>query len=106
MLRAQGVRGLAELSLIFVTEAEIASLNERFMDKAGPTDVLSFPLLPPEAYPPHAGDPDRGPDVPAGSPVVFAGPRVDITDKVIKALNAQSGAAPAAAPTTATTPPK
>lgn len=28
-------------------------------------------------------------------PVVFAGPRVDITDKVIKALNAQSAAAPA-----------
>src|SRR5690242_18043668 len=32
------------MSLIFVTEAEIASLNERFMDKAGPTDVLSFPI--------------------------------------------------------------
>lgn len=44
VLRAQGVRGLAEMSLIFVTEAEIASLNERFMDKAGPTDVLSFPI--------------------------------------------------------------
>ncbi len=25
------------------------------MGKHGPTDVLSFPLLPPEAYPPHPG---------------------------------------------------
>ena len=25
------------------------------MDKDGPTDVLSFPLLPPETYPPHQG---------------------------------------------------
>ncbi|MBS0445756.1 MAG: OmpH family outer membrane protein [Proteobacteria bacterium] len=31
-------------------------------------------------------------------PVVFAGPRVDITDKVIKALNAQSAGAAAPAP--------
>jgi probable rRNA maturation factor len=44
VLRAQGVRGLAELSLLFVTEAEITGLNERFMGKAGPTDVLSFPI--------------------------------------------------------------
>ena len=26
------------------------------MGKAGPTDVLSFPLLPPEAFPPHDGE--------------------------------------------------
>ena len=44
VLRAQGVRGLAELSLLFVTETEIAQLNERYMDTTGPTDVLSFPI--------------------------------------------------------------
>ena len=38
------MRGLAELSLLFVSEAEIAELNERFMGHAGPTDVLSFPI--------------------------------------------------------------
>ena len=44
VLRAEGVRGLAEMSLIFVTEAEITELNERYMNKTGPTDVLSFPI--------------------------------------------------------------
>ena len=34
----------AELSLSFVTEAEIADLHERYMGEPGPTDVLSFPL--------------------------------------------------------------
>ncbi len=29
------------------------------MGHRGPTDVLSFPLLPPEAYPPHEGGPAR-----------------------------------------------
>ena len=33
-----------EVSLLFVDEAAIAALNERFLDKAGPTDVLSFPI--------------------------------------------------------------
>lgn len=44
VLEAEGVRGGAEVSLLFVDEATIASLNERFMGKQGPTDVLSFPL--------------------------------------------------------------
>jgi probable rRNA maturation factor len=34
----------AELSVSFVSQDEIAGLHERFMDEAGPTDVLSFPL--------------------------------------------------------------
>ena len=34
----------SELSLSFVTEDEIAELHERYLDEAGPTDVLSFPL--------------------------------------------------------------
>jgi len=44
VLRAQGVRGRAEMSLVFVTETEIAELNGRYMGTAGPTDVLSFPI--------------------------------------------------------------
>ena len=43
-LRDQGVRGLAELSLIFATADEMAVLNEQYMGKVGPTDVLAFPL--------------------------------------------------------------
>ena len=34
----------AELSVSFVSQDEIAGLHERFMNEAGPTDVLSFPL--------------------------------------------------------------
>ena len=44
VLAAQGVRGAAELSVMFVTEEAMTGLNERFMDSTGPTDVLSFPL--------------------------------------------------------------
>ncbi|MEZ5217637.1 MAG: rRNA maturation RNase YbeY [Ilumatobacteraceae bacterium] len=41
---AEGVRGAAELSVVFVDEDTIAELNEEYLDKAGPTDVLAFPL--------------------------------------------------------------
>jgi probable rRNA maturation factor len=45
----------ASLGLILSGDAELAELNEAHMGKQGPTDVLSFPLLPREAYPTHAG---------------------------------------------------
>jgi probable rRNA maturation factor len=44
VLDAEGVRGEAELSLVFVDEPAIAELNARYMDEPGPTDVLSFPI--------------------------------------------------------------
>ena len=44
VLVAQGVRGEAELSVLFVDEAAMAELNLRFLGKDGPTDVLSFPI--------------------------------------------------------------
>ena len=44
VLGAQGVRGDAELSMLFVDEEAIAELNKRFLGKEGPTDVLAFPI--------------------------------------------------------------
>jgi len=44
VLEAEGISGDTEVSLLFVDEPTIASLNERFLGKAGPTDVLSFPI--------------------------------------------------------------
>lgn len=44
VLAAEGVRGDAELSILFVDEQAIADLNKRFVGKDGPTDVLSFPI--------------------------------------------------------------
>ena len=44
VLAAQGVRGAAELSLVFVDEATIAEMNSLHMGKVGATDVLAFPI--------------------------------------------------------------
>jgi probable rRNA maturation factor len=44
VLEAEGVRGEAELSVLFVDENSIADLNKRFLGKDGPTDVLAFPI--------------------------------------------------------------
>ena len=40
----------ASIGLILSDDAELAALNGEHMGKPGPTDVLSFPLLPPEAF--------------------------------------------------------
>lgn len=40
----EGVRGGTELSIFFVTSADIADLNVEHMNEPGPTDVLSFPI--------------------------------------------------------------
>jgi probable rRNA maturation factor len=44
VLTAEGVAGNAELSLLFVDEEEMSTLNEQFMGVEGPTDVLAFPI--------------------------------------------------------------
>lgn len=44
VLEAEGVRGDAELSMLFVDETTMAELNQRFRGEDGPTDVLAFPL--------------------------------------------------------------
>ncbi len=54
-LAAAGAPPRAVVGLILSDDEELAALNEAHMGKAGPTDVLSFPLLPPGAYPPHPG---------------------------------------------------
>ena len=63
VLISEGVRGAAELTLMFVPESAIAGLNEKYMGKSGPTDVLSFPLDAVEAVrTPGPGALSRGPD--------------------------------------------
>jgi len=44
VLEEQGVRGDAELSMLFVDEKSMGDLNERFLGREGPTDVLAFPM--------------------------------------------------------------
>jgi probable rRNA maturation factor len=65
----EGVRGLAELSVLFVSEAEIAELNESYMGKLGSTDVLAFPIDAAEAEVVMHNQPiNRGPDRPLPDP--------------------------------------
>ena len=54
-LEAAGAPADATLSLTLSDDAELATLNAEYMSKDGPTDVLSFPLLPPSAFPGHPG---------------------------------------------------
>ncbi len=64
-----------ELTLTFVDAAEIAALNEQYMDKPGPTDVLSFPMddEPVPGVPVLLGDVVISPAVAAGQFAHHAG---------------------------------
>jgi probable rRNA maturation factor len=52
---AAGAPPGATASLTLSDDAELAELNGAHMGKDGPTDVLSFPLLAPAAFPAHPG---------------------------------------------------
>jgi probable rRNA maturation factor len=66
VLGAEGVRGDAELSILFVDEEAMTDLNRRFAGKDGPTDVLSFPI---DEEPPEGGrSPDSGGTGPGDMP--------------------------------------
>ncbi len=54
-LEAAGAPKPASVGLTLADDQALAELNQQHMGKDGPTDVLSFPLLPPDAYPPHRG---------------------------------------------------
>jgi len=66
VLTARGIKGETEVSLLFVDEDAIAALNEQFLGKSGPTDVLSFPI---EDDPSPSGrSPDFGGSGPGSPP--------------------------------------
>ena len=79
VLTARGVKGETEVSLLFVDEEAIAALNEQFLGKEGPTDVLSFPI---EDEPGPTG---RSPDFGGSGPGVTPeqGPLTLLGDVVI-----------------------
>ncbi len=54
-LDAAGAPSPASIAVVLTNDAELTQLNEQHMGEHGPTDVLSFPLLTPSAYPPHPG---------------------------------------------------
>ncbi len=83
------------IGLILSDDAELAELNAAHLGHEGATDVLSFPLLPPEAFPAHAGDPDRGPDPRPGDVAAFIPPgrRIHLGDIVVSVERAAEQAA-------------
>jgi len=90
---AAGAPSPASVGLILSDDTELAELNAAFLGKTGPTDVVSFPLLPREAFPSHPGAADRR----AGFPLEFPlppGRRPHLGDIVISVERAieQSGA--------------
>ena len=48
----------ASIGLILTDDRELAALNAEHMGHQGPTDVLSFPLLPPETFATGGNAPD------------------------------------------------
>jgi probable rRNA maturation factor len=54
---ASGAPTPASVGLVLTDDAELAGLNREHMGGRGPTDVLSFPLLPPEAFGRGSGAP-------------------------------------------------
>lgn len=59
-LDAAGAPGPASIGLILADDGELATLNETQLGTSGPTDVLSFPLLAPTAFPAHLGGSSTG----------------------------------------------
>ena len=84
-LDATGAPSPGSIGLILSDDVELATLNATHLGNEGATDVLSFPLLPPEAFPAHAGDPDRGPDSSPGDAAAFTPPgrRIHLGDLVV-----------------------
>jgi probable rRNA maturation factor len=66
VLEDRGLHGDVEVSLLFVDRPAIAALNQQFLGKDGPTDVLSFPI---EDEPLQGGrSPDSGGSGPGAEP--------------------------------------
>ena len=63
-LTLAGAPAPSSLGLILSDDRELHELNLRHMGEDRPTDVLSFPMLPPSAFPTHAGQTDGESDGP------------------------------------------
>ena len=82
-LDAARARPPASIGLILTDDRELGGLNAEHMGKTGPTDVLSFPLLPPSAFPPHAGRPEIVGHGPNDGFVLPPGARLHLGDLVV-----------------------
>ena len=92
---AAGAPSPASIGLILADDDELAELNATHLGQDGPTDVLSFPLMPPEAFPSHPGVSHRDAEA-SGTAGTFAlppGRRPHLGDIVISVERAIAQAA-------------
>jgi probable rRNA maturation factor len=94
-LDAAGASSPASLGVILSDDSELAALNATHMGSSGPTDILSFPLLPPEAFPAHRGKRAGAVGAPRPGPRFVLPPtrRVHLGDIVISVERAIAQAA-------------
>ena len=96
-LEMAGAPGPASLGVVLSGDAELAGLNAMHMGHEGPTDVLSFPFFPPEAFPAHQrdGHSQRDPWAAAALKQAFALPpglRAHLGDIIVSVERAQAQA--------------
>jgi probable rRNA maturation factor len=91
-LTAAGAPSPASIGLILSDDRELAELNRAHMAAEGPTDVLSFPLLEPAAFPPHPAGAAR-PGGSAGASFVAPPGRRHLGDIVVSVERAIEQAA-------------
>ncbi len=82
-LMAGGAPVPGAIGLTLSDDAELATLNEAHMGQSGPTDVLSFPLLSPSAFPVHPGQHPAVRVAPATPFALPPGARVHLGDIVV-----------------------
>lgn len=89
-LDVAGTPAPASIGLILSDDRELAALNKAHLGHRGPTDVLSFPLLAPVAFPAHEGEPAgrRRPDAAADFPLP-PGRRLNLGDIVVSVERAR-----------------
>ena len=90
-LRAAGAPPEASLSVILTDDEELTELNATHLGHDGPTDVLSFPLQPPGAFPPHVGQ--EGTSAPPPTFALPPGSRTHLGDIAISVERAAAQAA-------------
>lgn len=83
----------AALGLTLADDRELGALNAEHMGKSGPTDVLSFPLLEPSAFPALGATRPKGDPQQAPAFALPPGRRVDLGDVVVSVERAVAQAA-------------
>jgi probable rRNA maturation factor len=92
-LEEAGAPSPASIGLVLTDDEELAELNAAHMGGSGPTDVLSFPLLDPMAFPAHPGKEQRIPDRRAAAFRLPPGSRPHLGDVVVSVERALAQAA-------------